>query len=107
METQCFSGQSYMARVAAAVLQYNSKGHVGSELRKHKFGTVQSTRLKKMEEGRKRKLTKNAIAIQNKPRLRHVVQDNKNGAYYHGHGTEDIDMEPVTFENAKKVLIQK
>ncbi len=99
-------GQSYAARVAAAVVQYNTKGHVGSEFRKHIFGTVPSSRLVNMEDGRNRKVVKNAIAVKEKPRVRKVVQDNS-GAYYHGDGTEDVDMGPVVFENAKKVLLDK
>lgn len=46
---------SYAARVAAAVVQYNTKGRVGSEFRKHKFGTVPSSRLQNMEDVRNKK----------------------------------------------------
>ncbi|XP_037025940.1 uncharacterized protein LOC119067203 [Bradysia coprophila] len=103
-------GGSYTARVAAAVVQYNSKGHSSTEFRKYKFGSVQSARLENMENGRKRKILQNAIALQSRPRNRRGNQDNSakgSGAYYHGEGTEDIDMEPAVFEKAKKVFLEK
>lgn len=57
-----------------------------------------------MENSRRAKLLKNASV----PRVRYNVQDNtSSGAYFHGDGSEDVDMGPVVFENAKKVFVRK
>lgn len=99
---------SYSARVAAAVVSYNSKGHAGSEFRKYKFGDLNNNLIEKLENKRKRKLVTNEIARQAKPRDRRVAQaDISNVAYLHGLGTEDIDMEPAHFERAKEVHFEK
>jgi len=99
---------SYSARVAAAVVQYNSKGHAGSEFLKFKFEDLENSRIEQLENKRKRKLVKNEIARQDKPRERRVAQgDTSNVAYFHGDGSEDIDITTAQFERAKEVHFEK
>lgn len=100
-------GRSYTARVAQAVVQYNSEGHAGSEFRKYKFGNSPIA-IEKLERNRKRKLVSNEIARTTKPRIRRAVQEDKStSAFYHGEGCENVDMEPTIFEKARKVLLAK
>lgn len=97
----------YAARVAIAVVQYNSEGRAASSFRKFKFGDDhlhQSSM--KLEDSRKRKLNKNAAALQLKPRDRHPKEVFATG-YYHGSGTEDIDMTPDQLEKCKKIFLEK
>lgn len=100
-------GRSYTARVAMAVVQYNSKGHLGSEYRKFKFGSNQQSSIEHLENARKRKLVANEVANSVKPRVRRAVQESTDGGYFHGDGTQTDDMEPAVFEKAKEILLEK
>lgn len=104
-------GQSYTARVAIAVVQYNSGGHSGSEYRKFIFGNNHHTSIENLENSRKRKLIANEVARNVKPRERRPAQElstkGTQGAYFHGCNTETVDMEPAAYENAKKTFLAK
>lgn len=103
-------GRSYSARVAAAVVQYNSGGHASSYFRKHKLGQLDNSRIETLENQRKRKLIANDIARQAKPnrRIERRERDKTNSAaFLHGDGCEDIDKEPPIFEQAKEVFMKK
>lgn len=105
--------RSYSARVAAAVVQYNSAGHASSEFRKHKFGNLDNASIELLENSRKRKLNANEVSRKLKPtrRMDKREQDKQlnkqKGDYYHGDGCECEDKEPAEFEKAKKVLLEK
>lgn len=60
---------SYTGRVSAAVVQYNSKGHAGSQF--HEFNSLNgNSYCLKIENSRKKHYVKNEIARQAKPRKR-------------------------------------
>lgn len=99
--------KSYSARVAAAVVQYNSGGHASSEFRKHKFGTIQNSSIVILENKRKRKLDATEAKRKLKPRRRVVQENSSKGAFYHGDGSEQLDYEPAISEKAKEVLLKK
>lgn len=103
--------RSYSARVASAVVQYNSKGHASSEFRKHKFGDLDNASIELLENKRKRKLDANEMSRQLNPTRRQDKRENEKyinkGAYYHGDGCEGRDKEPDVFERAKKVFVDK
>lgn len=101
---------SYSARVAAAVVQYNSGGHASTEFRKHKFGTSDNKSIELLERKRKRKLIKNEAARQLKPNRRMEKRERdqlSEGVYYHGDGCEYEDKSTAVFEQAKAVLLEK
>lgn len=60
-----------------------------------------------MENNRKRKLAANEVARRAKPRVRKVQENTKKGTYYHGDGSEGLDMDPINFEKAKDILVLK
>lgn len=104
--------RSYSARVAAAVVQYNSKGHASSEFRKHIFGNLDNVNIEVLENKRKRKLVANEASRQLHPTRRQdrreKEKNNKNtGAYFHGDGCDGCDKEPEVFERAKQVFVDK
>ncbi len=104
--------RSYSARVACAVVQYNSKGHASSEFRKHKFGILDNPNIQLLENKRKRKLIANESSRQLNPTRRQdkrekEKENNKRGEYYHGDGGDRSDKEPDVFERAKKVFVDK
>lgn len=104
-------GRSYSARVAAAVVQYNSGGHASSEFRKHKFGSLDNARIEVLENKRKNKLRVNEVSRQSHPMRRQEKRErektnNKEG-HHHGDGAERPDKEADVFESAKKVHVDK
>lgn len=102
--------RSYSARVAAAVVHYNSKGHASSEFRKYKFGHSDNASIELLENKRKRKLNANEISRQMNPMRRQEKREkekDKKGGYFHGDGAEKLDKEPDVFEKAKKVFVDK
>lgn len=64
---------SYTARVSAAVVQFNSKGHAGSQFHE-RFSIIPNNYCLKIENARKAHYVKNEIARQAKPR-KHAVKD--------------------------------
>lgn len=60
---------SYTARVAAAVVQFNSKGHAGSQFHEH-FSIIPNNYCLQMENARKTHYVNNEIKRQAKPRKR-------------------------------------
>lgn len=100
-------GRSYSARVACAVVQYNSGGHMASEFRKFNLGNDHESNTKKLELCRKRKLKANEVAINSKPRDRHPKEETVTGSYFHRDGFETLDMEPDEFEKCKKIFLKK
>lgn len=59
-----------------------------------------------MENSRKRKLNKNEVKRKVKPRIPTIARGAEQ-EYYHGEGSQDVDMQPVNFEKARKVLVEK
>lgn len=99
--------RSYTARVASAVVQYNTGGHASTAFRKFKLGDEHQSCTAKLEAKRKRKLKANEIALEAKPRLRHVKGDTTSSSYLHGFGTEDLDKPPAELEKRKKLFLEK
>lgn len=103
-------GRSYSARVAAAVVQYNTGGHASSYFRKHKFGQLDNSRVENLENKRKRKLVVNEITRQANPNRRTERKEREksdSAAFLHGAGCEDIDKDPEIFAKAKEVFLKK
>lgn len=100
-------GRSYPARVAAAVVQTNSRGHAATEFRKFVFGDEQESSTKKLELNRKRKLYSNAAALATKPRNRHRKEDNSTGDYLHGEGFQDVDKPKRDLDKCKEIFLKK
>lgn len=98
---------SYKARVATAVVQYNTGGHAGSAFRKFKLGDDHQSCTAKLEAKRNRKLKANVVALEAKPRLRHLIVETTASSYLHGFGTEDLDKPPVTLEKLKDIFLKK
>lgn len=98
--------RSYSARVASAVVQYNSSGHAGSAFRKLKLGDDHVSSTLKTENLRKRKLNANAVALQTKSRDRHPKETAVPG-YHHGIGSEDVDMEPEQLQKCETIFLEK
>lgn len=95
---------SYTARVAMAVVHFNTECHAGSEYRKMKLGGVSDLpSVAKLEGKRKRKVAQNAVARAKKPRVR--VTEPKQGRGYGGDYTED--MLPDSLEAAKNIIMEK
>lgn len=93
---------SYGGRVSAAVVQFNSKGHAGSEF--HKFYSCNTEKLcLKMENRRIRHFNQNEAARQQKPRTR-VTTDKKVKAY----GDCQLpDLSEQSLEAAKNIELDK
>lgn len=97
-------GGSYTARVSAAIVQYNTKGHAGSEFHKHTNITGNNSCLK-MENARKIHYIKNEAARQIEPRKRNKKDKEKS---IKGYGDcQKLDMAENTFEIAKNIEIDK
>lgn len=99
--------KSYTARVAMAVVQYNTGGHAASTFRKYKIGENHKPSTEKLELKRKRKLKANEITLQTKPRSRHQIEAPKTAAYFHGDGAEGLDKPPETFHKLKDIFLKK
>lgn len=93
---------SYSGRVSAAVVQYNSKGHAGSEFHKHNNIVLNNDCLK-MENSRKRHYAKNEAARQLKPRQK-ATKDKTTKDYKDG---QRLDMTERAFQFAKNVQLEK
>lgn len=101
-------GRSYSARVAMAVVHYNSRGHPGSLFRNFQHGdNNQSSNTLSLENSRRQKVVYNATKLQTKPRDRHSKESSAAAGYFHGDGSEDVDMSPEQFENCKKIFLEK
>lgn len=98
---------SYTARVCAAVVQYNTGGRAGSSFRQYVLGDDHESSTFKLESKRKRKLITNEAALHTRPRNRHVKANTAVGSYFHGDGTEDLDMPPVKYERCKEIFLKK
>ncbi|KAJ6639588.1 hypothetical protein Bhyg_12335 [Pseudolycoriella hygida] len=95
---------SYEARVAMAVVHFNTNCQAGSEYRKMKFGGVSDIpRVTELEMKRKRKCEKNAIRRTKKPRVR--KSDPEKGRAYGGYYAED--MKHDTLEAAMNRTMEK
>lgn len=93
---------SYGGRVSAAVVQYNTKGHAGSEF--HKFYGVNSDNsCMKLENDRKRHYAQNEAANQVKPRNRSFKDKSTKG---YG-GCQAIDISEHSLEIAKNIELEK
>lgn len=93
---------SYSARVAAAVVQYNSKGHAGSEFHKHN-SLVQNNLCLKMENERIRHYAKNEAARKLNPRKK-ATKDKTTKGYKDG---ERPDLSERALEVAKNIELEK
>lgn len=101
----CLAG-IYQARVARAVVQYNSGGCSGSTYHTSK-GSFATQSLKDLEQSRKRKCTKNAVAKAAKPKKsRFSVQVEDKGQHY-GPNHQTNDMTPHVFEIAKTSFLEQ
>lgn len=98
--------RSYTARVATAIVQYNSGGHSASKFREFKYGEDHTGNdIVQLEEKRKRKLVRNEAARNVKPRTKTFQQNEKlSGAYFHGDIGETLDMTREVYDNAKKLF---
>lgn len=102
-------GGSWTSRAAVADVQHNSDGHSGSKYHEFAFGEVPPSLLK-LENERKRKLKKNAIANESKPKRMRFTKSTPNKKpkrKLYGPGHEDADFTPHAFEVAKKRLLDK
>lgn len=105
-------GRSYSARVAAAVVQYNSGGHASSEFRKNKFCDSDNQNIEVLENARKRKTYANEISRQSHPNRRQEKREkakekNNQPGYDHGDGSDGCDKSAENFEKAKKIFVDK
>lgn len=89
-----------------AVVQYNSKGHSGSEFQKRIFGNENSS-TQIVEMNRKRKCAKNARARQLKPKQRRVDDTQKTKTRGYGNGHEELDKSPHEFEICKAIFVER
>lgn len=93
---------SYSGRVAAAIVQYNTKGHAGSEF--HKCNNINPNKpLLKMENFRKQHYAKNEAARQINPRKR-ATNDKTTAGYKEG---QRPDMSERALETAKNIELAK
>lgn len=101
--------KSYTGRVACAVVQYNSGGHASSIFKKFKLpnANIDDSNSLILERSRKRKLLRNTIRLQNKPRDRHPKDQQTAKGYVHGIGTEDVDMPIQQLETCKNIFLGK
>lgn len=99
---------SYKSRTALSDVQHNTEGHSGSKYHEYAFG-AESQLLLNLENKRKRKLEKNAIAKQSKPKkVRFSSSKNKKPKRkLYGAGHEDIDFTPHALELAKKRFMER
>lgn len=95
---------SYTARVAMAVVHFNSDCHGNSEYRKAKLGVV-SESITKLENKRKRKNIQNTTGRAKKPRVRRNETDSKPNLAYGGEYAED--MEPRVLTAAQNMILEK
>lgn len=94
---------SYGARVSTAVVQYNTKGHAGSEF--HKTHSVNTEKLcLKVENSRIRHYRENEIARQAKPRKR-ACKDKTPKAYISDN--QRLDLSGHSFDVAKNIVLEK
>lgn len=92
---------SYSGRCSAAVVQYNSKGHAGSEFHKHN-NIVPNNDCLKMENSRTRHYAKNEAARQLKPRKK-ATKDKTTKGY----GSSTSDLSERALEVAKNIQLEK
>ena len=100
---------SYKSRTAIADVQHNTDGHSGSKYHEFAFGEVPQPLLK-LENERKRKLNKNTIANQSKPKKMRFTKSTaktKPTRTLYGPGREDTDFTPHAYEVAKKRFLEK
>lgn len=99
---------SYQSRTAMSDIQHNTEGHSGSSYHEFAFGEVPQPFLK-LENTRKRKLEKNAIAKKAKPKKGRwdepSKKTNKNKHYSFGH--EEVDYSPSAYQLAKDRTMEK
>lgn len=94
---------SYKSRTAISDVQLNTGGHSGSKYHEFAFGEISQSCLD-LENKRKRKLNKNAIARQSKPKKVRYSKPKNNKEKRrrrYGPGREGVDMTPSAYENAK------
>lgn len=93
---------SYGARVSAAVVQYNTKGHAGSHFHDvYSLNTASSCL--KMENSRIKHKARNETARQAKPRVR-VAKDKETKGYGE---PQKVDLSGSAFEVAKQSILEK
>lgn len=93
---------SYMARVAAAVVQYNTNGHAGSEM--HKFNNENVVRsCLKLENSLRKHYIRNEIARQEQPRKKATKDKTTKGYGY----CQAPDMSEHALEVAKNIQLAK
>lgn len=99
---------SYKSRTAIADVQHNTEGHSASKYHEYAYGEVSQTLLN-LENKRKRKLKKNSIAKQSKPKkIRFSKSTNKKSKRkLYGDGHEDIDATPHAYELAKTRFLER
>lgn len=95
----CLAG-SYQARVARAVVQYNSRGCSGSTYQRFKNST-DTHLMNDFELSRKRKVEKNAVAKAAKPKKSRYSAPAKDQGVDYGEKAQTKDMIPRLFEIAK------
>lgn len=90
-------------------MQHNSDGHSGSKYHEFVYGEVPQSLLK-LENERKRKLKKNTIAAQSKPkkvRFSKSTANKKPKRILYGPGHEDADFTPHAYEVAKQRFLER
>lgn len=92
--------KSYQARVARAIVQYNSNGCSGSTYHECK-GSAATQSLKALEQCRKRKCEKNGLAKAAKPKKSRFSGQVQDKGKDYGENCQAIDMSPHLFEIAK------
>lgn len=93
---------SYGGRVSAAVVQYNSKGHAGSEFHKH-YSVDTYQNCLKMENSRNHHYAQNEAARENKPRK--IAAADKSTKGYKN--PQEPDLSDHAFEVAKNIELDK
>lgn len=92
---------SYTARVSAAVVQFNTKGHAGSQF--HEFvSIVPNNYCLKIERARNKRKVKNEIARQTKPRKRAIADKSVKG-----YKAQKEDMSERALEVAMNIEMEK
>lgn len=91
-----------------AEAQYNTGGHSGSKFQEFIFDDS-TPMMRKMENDRKRKCAKNAIAKENKPKNFHNDEPaaKKKKKQYYADGHEDLDMTDLQYEVARARFMQR
>ncbi|KAJ6643034.1 hypothetical protein Bhyg_07990 [Pseudolycoriella hygida] len=97
---------SYTARVAMAVVHFNSDCHASSQYRKIKLGAVPDMcSVTKLENKRKMKNQQTAIARTKKPKVRRTQTDRRTDVAYGGEYSDDMD--PRSLQTSKNMILEQ